>query len=384
VYKFKRAVEIRMEDTLRHGITLSGGLDSRSVLGAVPKEKRKKLIACTFGSKDSIEVKIALKSSKIAGLTEHDILETSPELILKNAENEVWLTEGRSYIGVSFAYPLLNHVQDKIDVIFDGYAMDLILGGGYLKKEILRCKNDEQLRKFLHNIFFKKRIFEDTELVKIFTPMFYNLVKDLPEQSFNNEFEKVKNSNLGNKSDQMFINTRVTWMQIGDVPVRDLVEISHPTADNNFIDLIRTIPPEWRINHFIYRKFFKKLSSELATIIYNRTMVRPDAPLLFWKLGLYYIHGRDLLLKKINTFSKGKIQLYNTHNYVDFDAWFRTNVQWQNFFKELLCNKDYKSQKYINQDYVKQLFEESIVGKNNNAMKLMYLATFELFLQKYF
>jgi asparagine synthase (glutamine-hydrolysing) len=220
--------------------------------------------------------------------------------------------------------------------------------------------------------------------VKIFTPSFYNLVKDLPEQSFNKEFKKVKNSNLANKSDQMFINTRVTWMQIGDVPVRDLVEISHPTADNNLIDLIRTIPPEWRINHFIYRKFFKKLSSELATITYNRTMVRPDAPLLFWKLGLYYIHGRDLLLKKINTFSKGKIQVFNAHNYVDFDAWFRTNIQWQNFFKELLCNKDYKSQKYINQDYVKKLFEESIVGKNNNAMKLMYLATFELFLKKYF
>jgi asparagine synthase (glutamine-hydrolysing) len=384
VSSFKRAVEIRMEDTLRHGITLSGGLDSRSVLGAVPKEKRKKLVACTFGPKDCVEVNIALNISKTAGVTEHDILETSPELILMNAENEVWLTEGRSYIGVSFAYPLLTLEKDKIDVIFDGYAMDLTLGGGYLKKEMLRCKNDEELRRLLHNIFFKKRIFQDNEHMKIFIPSFYDLVKDIPEQSFNNEFEKVKNSNLANKSDQVFINTRVTWMQIGDVPVRDLVEISHPTADNNFIDLIRTIPPEWRINHFIYRKFFKKLTSELATIPYNRTMVRPDAPLLFWKLGLYYIYARDLFLKKINTFSKGKIQLHNAHHYVDFDEWFRTNEQWQNFFKELLLNKDYKSKKYLNQDYVKQLFEEAIVGKNNNAMKLMYLATFELFLQKYF
>jgi CMP-N-acetylneuraminic acid synthetase len=121
------------------------------------------------------------------------------------------------------------------------------------------------------------------------------------------------------------------------------VEISHPTADNNFIDLIRTIPPEWRINHFIYRKFFKKLTSELATIPYNRTMVRPDAPLLFWKLGLYYIYARDLFLKKINTFSKGKIQLHNAHHYVDFDEWFRTNEQWQNFFKELLLITNLKN-----------------------------------------
>jgi asparagine synthetase B (glutamine-hydrolysing) len=373
-----------MEDTLRHGITLSGGLDSRSVLGAVPEEKRKKLIACTFGPKDCIEVKIALNVSKTAGMTEHDILETSPELITKNAENEVWLTEGRNYIGVSFAYPLLTLVKDKIDVIFDGYALDLTLGGGYIKKKILNCNNEQQLRDILHKIFFNKRIFQDTELEKIFVPSYYNLVKDVPEQSFKIEFEKVKNSNFSNKSDEVFINTRVTWMQIGDVPVRDLVETSHPTADNNFIDIIRTIPPEWRINHSIYRKFFKKLSPKLAKIPYNRTMVRPDAPLFFWKLGLYYVHGRDLLLKKIYTFSKGKIQSHNTYHYVDFDEWFRTNERWQNFFKELLLNKNSKSQKYLNQDYVKQLLEEAITGKNNNGIKLMYLATFELFLTKFF
>jgi asparagine synthase (glutamine-hydrolysing) len=381
---YKKAIKIRMDDHLRHGITLSGGLDSRTILAGMALEKRKEVTTCTFGARDCDEVKIAQKVSKKAQVKNHIILETSPEIIIKNADQDVWFTEGRNYIGNSFAYPLLSLVKNDIDVIFDGYALDLTLGGGYLKKEILTCKSELELRRILSNIFFKKRIFQDTELYKIFTSEYYQKIKDIPEKVFNIEFNKVKDKDLRNKSDEVFINTRVTWMQIGDIPVRDIIETSHPTADNDFIDVILKIPPEWRYNHNIYRKFLKKLSPELAKLPYNRTMVRADAPFLFWQMGIYYLYVRELIKKKIHTFSKGKIFSSNKRHYANFDEWFRINDQWQNFFKELLFNKDYKSKRYLNQDYAKQLFEEAIAGKNNNAMKLMYLVTFELFLKKYF
>jgi len=383
VTAYKNAVQIRMQDTLRHSVTLSGGLDSRTVVAGIPLEKRKNVITCTFGSKKSDEVKIAKKVSSKAGIGKHIVLEISPQLLIDNAENEVWLTEGRSYIGVSFGYPLLSKIKDKTDVIFDGYALDLTLGGGYLKKEILSCKDDEQLRDILHRIFFKKRIFQDTELPLIFTKEYYDIIKELPGKLFDSEFNKVTADTPPNKSDQIFINTRVSYMQIGDVPVRDLVELSHPTADNDFVDIIRAIPPEWRFGHFIYRKFFMKLSPELVKIPYNRTLVRPDASLLFWRIGRYYIYGSNLLKRKMHILFGGKIFLEKKHSYVNFDEWFRTNEQWQSFFKELLLNKDSKSKKYLNQDYIKQLLEEQITGKYNHAMKLMYLATFELFFRKF-
>ena len=381
---YKKAVRIRMEDALRHGVTLSGGLDSRTVVAGIPLEKRKNVITCTFGPKECDEVKIAKKVSSKAGIGKHIVLEISPQLLIDNAENEVWLTEGRSYIGVSFGYPLLSKVKNSIDVIFDGYALDLTLGGGYLKKEILSCKNDKKLRDILYKKFFKKRIFQDTELPLIFIKEYYDVIKELPGKSFDREFNKVIADALPNKSDQIFINTRVTYMQIGDVPVRDLVELSHPTADNDFVDVLRTIPPEWRYGHYIYRKFFKKLSPELAKIPYNHTLVRVDAPLLFWRMGLYYIYGSNLLKRKMHILFGGKIFLEKKRSYVSFDEWFRTNEQWQSFFKELLLNEDSKSKKYLNQDYIKQLLEEQITGKNSHVMKLMYLATFELFLQKFF
>ncbi|MFH1012926.1 MAG: asparagine synthase-related protein, partial [Thermoplasmatota archaeon] len=96
------------------------------------------------------------------------------------------------------------------------------------------------------------------------------------------------------------------------------------------------------------------------------------------------LYMRELIKKKIYTFSKGKIFSSNKRHYANFDEWFRTDKKWQSFFRDLLFDENSVSKKYLNQSYIKQLFEEQIAGKKNNAMKLMYLTTFELFLQKFF
>jgi asparagine synthase (glutamine-hydrolysing) len=384
IQKYQKAIKTRMNDHLNHGITLSGGLDSRTVLAGMELKKRKEITTCTFGARDCDEVKVAQKVSEKAQVKNHVTLETSPDIIMQNAMHDVWLTEGRNYIGNSFAYPLLSLVKDDIDVIFDGYALDLVLGGGYLKKEILSCKNDEGLQKILLNIFFKKKIFQDTELPLLFKSAYYDKIKNIPQRSFEIEFNKVNHSDLSNKSDQIFINTRVTWMQIGDTPVRDLFETSHPTADNDFIDTILKIPPIWRYNHRLYRKFLMRLDPELSKIPYNHTMIRSDAPLFFWRIGLYYLYMRELIKKKIFTFSNGKIFLPNNRHYANFEEWFRTNKKWQSFFRDLLLNENSSLKKYLNQSYIRQLFDEQVSGKKNNIMKLMYLATFELFIRIFF
>lgn len=51
-----------MKDDLRYGLTLSGGLDSRIVLGVIDKDKKKEILAITFGPSNCDEVKIVKKS----------------------------------------------------------------------------------------------------------------------------------------------------------------------------------------------------------------------------------------------------------------------------------------------------------------------------------
>ena len=380
VKTFKNAVEIRMKDNFRYGIGLSGGLDSRSVLAAIPSEKRKEVIAHTFGPKDCDEVKIAKRVTKKAGIKEHLVQEISPELIIDNAEQEVWLTDGRNYIGVSFAYPLLKLLKDRVDVLYDGFALDLTLGGSYLSRAKADCKTES----LLFDILSKRCLFQEEELHKLFASNYYNKIKEVPAKSFEYEFDKIKADHPSNKSDQFSLSTHVAWIPIGYTIRRGMVEMSPPPADNDFIDLILTIPPEWRLNHYIYRKFLKKLSPELVKIPYNKTMVRADAPLLFWRVGSTYLYSKELIKKRIQKFSKEKILLPNKRSYVNFDEWFRTNENWQAFFRELLLNENGKSKKYFNQYYIEKLFQEQVTGEKDNSIKLLYLASFKIFLRLFF
>jgi asparagine synthase (glutamine-hydrolysing) len=163
-------------------------------------------------------------------------------------------------------------------------------------------------------------------------------------------------------------------------------EIGHcaPTADNDLIDLILTIPPELRRGHDIYRQFLKKAFPRLAAIPYDGTGVRPDFPLAIWRLGAlsrYYVETAKL---RISALSKEAVSFPARKSYVDFNGWFQKDLAWRNYFGDLLTGTDAVAvRNYFNRDYVLGLCEEQFSGKKDNSMKLLYLATFELMLRIY-
>ena len=379
VKTFKKAVEIRMKDNYRYGVALSGGLDSRSVVAAIEKNKRKDVLAFTFGPLDCDEVKIAKKVVDITGM-KHKIIEITPEMIIDNSENEILYSDGLDYIGVSYSLPIRRVVKDNnIDVVFDGFAFDLTLGGSYLTEEIVNTKSNKKIFKILSD---KQRFFSETEFSKLFIDKYYNKIRHYPLLSFEKEFNAVKEAHPGNCCDYFFLQNHVRrWTIGGHILMRSCTENSVPTYDNNLIDIILKIPPELRLNHRIYRKFLKKLSPELARIIYDKTMIRADAPFILWKAGAMYQRIRNKIKRLIWKVSKGKIFIPSKRGYVEFNDWLRTNEKWRRFFKDLLLDKNAMSKKYFNQDYIKTLIREHEEGKKNNAQKILYIASFELFLR---
>ncbi len=381
VRTFENAVKIRTEDDLRYGISLSGGLDSRTVLAGIPPERRKDIFAFTFGPEYCDEVKIGKKIAEKARIKEHMVFEISPENIMDNAEQEVWLTDGRDHIGVSFALPIYESVKDKIDVVFIGYLMDTGLSSSILTKKILNAENDENLCNLLYNNVL--RISEE-ELCKLFTNEYYNRIKTFPLSSFMKAFTKIKESHPGNKSNSFRIQNHTAWTTVGTVLIRSFVEDSCPGSDNGFINVIRTIPPELRSNHRIYRKFLMKLSPELARIPNNHTLVGVDAPLLFWRFGQTYLSIRESAKKKVNKVSNGRFFLPDSRRYTNQDEWFITNEKWQTYFRDILLKNNDIYKKILNQEYIKNLFNEQIAGEKDHSIQLKYIASFKIFLNLFF
>jgi asparagine synthase (glutamine-hydrolysing) len=381
VKAFRKAVEIRMKDNLRYGVSLSGGLDARVVVGAIDKNKRKDVLSYTFGPLDCDEVKIAKKIAEKTG-TKFKAISIAPQMIIENAEKEIFLNDGLDYLGVAYILPVHENIRRGMDVAFDGFAFDLLLGGSYLNKKILKAKSEKEL----FNMLSQKRLFSDVELKELFSNEYYEKIKKCPLNSFTSSSKKIKPNHPANMSDHFALQNHVRRLTLmGIVLGRNYVEFSHPTYDNNVVDIILKIPPELRYNHRIYRKFLKKLSPELAKIPYNKTLIKPNALLFLWKIGTYYRFGKELIKKWIWRFSKGKIFLPNKRSYVNFDGWFRTNEEWNSFFEELLLSKNSLSKKYINQVYIKILFDKLRRGEGvrffKDPTKLLQLASFELFLR---
>jgi len=380
VQTFKKAVDIRMRDDLRYGIALSGGLDSRSIVAAVDKDKRRDVVAFTFGIKGCDEIEIAQVVSRKAGIR-HILVEIDPdEVIAPYCEDVVHLTDGMDTILVMFLPFVHGKMKHYADVVFDGANGDVILGGRELRQiAAFRARSSQELARVIH----ARRVFPDHMLARLFADDYYARIKDVPMRSVEDYLGKLSGHPANRLSYFIIQNYARRFNNMGGVVERTWVESATPTYDNNFIDIVVKIPPELRAYHRIYRKFLMKLAPELAAITYNRTMVRADAPLIAWRLGEVYQYGKERIKKEIWRLTRGKIYLPNKRNCVNLDEWLRLNEKWRGFVRGLLLDEKACSRGYFNREYIGMMIQEHESGKVDHSQRLAYLVTFELFLRMF-
>jgi hypothetical protein len=196
-------------------------------------------------------------------------------------------------------------------------------------------------------------------------------------------YDRLNIANPKTAFDQFYWSTHVAYWPTWQVYIRDLMEISYPTVDNDLIALIFRIPPEKRMNHRIYRPFLKLLSPELAGIPYAKTMLPASWPLVFWNAGRAYGFGRERLKLRFYKASGGRVHIRNRRKYVDEVGWMRVDEGWRKYFRELLLDSRCALANYLEQDYIKQLIEQHEKGASDNAPKILRLASSELFLRRF-
>jgi asparagine synthase (glutamine-hydrolysing) len=376
---FRRAVAVRMRDPLRYGVSLSGGLDCRSVLAAVEPEKRREIATYSYGPSYCDQIAIARKVAEKCG-TRHRFIELTPELIVQNAEQLVWLSDGRNHIEGSFLHPVHRQARDEVDVVFDGFVLDRTLGGSHLSKNRIHPGSKEEL---LSSVLKSMRLFRDDELIRLFRPEYHAIVKEAPSSTLREEFDKLSHADPSTTFDEFYVRTCVGYASSWHVPIRDLVEVSFPTVDNDLFDIMFKIPPDKRLKHRIHRKVLMSLSPELARITYNKTMIPASAPLFLWGGGRAYRHARQRLKELVWKASRGRVYITNKTDYVDHASWLRTNDSWKCYFRALLLSSSSLSKEYLDQNYISYLIGEHEEGRIDASYRIMRLVTFEIFLRKF-
>lgn len=369
--QFRKAVEIRMQDEKRKGLFLSGGLDSRSILAAT----NKKFHTYTFGKKGCDDSKIARAVSNEKKM-KNKFLELEGDEFPKFAEKAVYLSDGLVNVFHFHAIGLMDIIKDEVDVIFDGLALDLSLGGSYLKADNFCCDETS-----LPDMLFKKtnKLFTEDVARQLFSKEYSEKIKGKAFNSLKTELDKLEDKNIANKSDHFFLQNRVRrFTLMSSVYIRNKIELVTPTYDLNFMNVILTVPPELRLNHRIYRKFLKNLDKELAKIPYGKTGIRPDAPEVLRRTS-FVIHAITHKIKQLlKMHTRGTLLIPDKRRYTAYDEWIRKNPLFRKFVKQILLDEKTLKAGYLNRDFLQKMINDHMNYRKDYSIQLCALITFEI------
>ncbi len=128
---FKDAVERRSGLGDGIGVTLSGGLDSRAILAAIPA-RSEPVHAFTFGKSGCDDIRIA-KRAAIAKGAVHHVVEIDARNWFSDRLKGVWWTDGHLNLMHMHGIELLDRMKGIVKINLHGFLGDVIMGGSYLQ-----------------------------------------------------------------------------------------------------------------------------------------------------------------------------------------------------------------------------------------------------------
>lgn len=374
----------RMTDRpYRYGVALSGGLDSRTIVGGIPPERRREIVAFTHGDPRSNEVALARRVAEVSSMPFLQVTQPA-SLFLAEPDECVRLTDGLDYIGVNFLPKVSRLLRDAdVQVVFHGMGPDTWLAGGLMggEPERLMDLGGPALDEYLYRSF---RMIPDEGLERLFAPGFWSMVSQSPRQSFDEAMAGISETDPIDRHDHFAIETQLRRLaNMGPRLWRTATEVALPGFDNNWVDVTLAIPSELRLNRRIYRRFLAALAPELAAIPYDRTMVPVTYPLSLWRAGSAWSYRSEWLRGGINRVARQPLFRPPCRKAVDVKAMLRDDPAWDRVFRRLLLSPGSRSAPLFDEIAVRDQVDASRDGTLRSPSPLLHLATFELFLRAF-
>lgn len=364
-------------------VFLSGGLDSRFLLGALNSVcETHRVAAYSFGQENSDEVFVAEQCAALLGNPFFHV-RTNAEDFVSHAEEYERLTCGADVFQQGYIIGAAKQVNEK--QFMTGFVLDAILGGTFLNEESIMSdskpsdfikKNTKALKM---NVFTKDELVDlskDRNSAKLFEADTNHLTEETEKYDGIPVEDAIQAFGVENRAKNL-----VLWRET--VPAKSLIS-SYPSTDLAFLQAVRKIPAKLRQNHSLYRELFNRFLPQYARIIYNNTIMPAIAPYEFWKQGAAIEGQREKAFaefqKQYNLMHSEKI--YYPHYYSDFEGYSRYNPSWLAFFDKYLGNPDaFIYQWLFEKKKVDALLNEHRIGQRSRRKQLVYLASLECFFQ---
>jgi asparagine synthase (glutamine-hydrolysing) len=359
----EQAIHRQLGDDLPKVLSLSGGLDSRTILGA-SASLGYGIPTFTFGIDGCSDQILAKRAADAAGV-ENRFFELSPDFLGTWAGHGVWLTEGMNSCANFHGIEFTPEIHKTASVVINGF-----MGGelfGFVSTTAARLLFARKSGPWIGKLFrHVNHPFPESELRLVMRTELYRhiegscletLKKLLRNSPFDSPFDKYYHFRFGAMAPKLFL--------YGLLLDNDLVEYRIPFADYELVDFVSRLSPRQKALAAFHRRLLTQTYPRLAALPYQRT-------------GLPVSSGSGRILL-------GKLQEKILHRagdrrkYTDYDGWMRRELR--EFVCSALLSERFLGRGYFNPDRVKALMEQHMSGKRNLGLQLCALLTFELWSQ---
>lgn len=280
VERLKVAARRQLQGKFNFGAYLSGGLDSRLVVGVVPDAIKPRFHTFTFGPPTAWDVKYGAMIGQLAG-GQHHTLPLLSEFLPANAALGVWLTDGLMTVIDIYKLTEIKKVRTWAEVVFFGYGRtDGIIGGIELSPAILRARSIEEVARLFYN--HQGNFISQALQARVLTPALYQTMKgavfDETLRMFREAHARGQSNTLAGLVEAVSYNSR--WARssmYGTVLTRYQMETRYPYSDNELETAAWQIPIRWRLARRFQIDLIRRVRPDMARVPWEYSGLRLDS-----------------------------------------------------------------------------------------------------------
>ena len=347
----------------RMGITLSGGLDSRILLDLCRHPEH--VPSFTWGLPGCRDIECATEFARLIK-SPQTVRHWEPEAFPPLWARGVDLTGGSCGIESMYMLPFVPLLASKCDVVFNGLAGDVILGGNWLKHAWLGESSIEQLGQAV----WRWRVPEEHDrLVDRLTRR-----RSGPSASRERWVASIaarEGARPVERLNDWFLENRIfRTTNCGTMLLRGGVESHSPFFDRDFIDSLMHVQQDHKFKHRLYLEVMNRAAPRAASVTWQRTNVRPARG--------YYANLAAMACQSLGTRIARPLGLhpFSDLQVADPAGWLRG--PWRSAAADIVLGRTFAERDLVDANVVREIFAAHMNG-GDHSRQISVLIAIELF-----
>jgi asparagine synthetase B (glutamine-hydrolysing) len=347
----------------RPGITLSGGLDSRIILDLCRQPER--IPSFTWGLPGCRDIVCAEEFAALVR-SPHVVRHWEPEAFPALWARGVDLTGGSCGVESMFMLPFVALLASRCDVVFNGLAGDVILGGNWLKHAWL---GEPDIRRLGHSVWrwrvpeaqdrLVDRLMQSARQLESATDRW---VESIAARRGGRPIERL--------NDWLIENRIFRTTNCGTMLLRGGVESHSPFFDRDFIDALSRVRQEHKVKHRLYLAVMNRVAPRAASVRWQRTNVRPARG---YYANLAAMAAQRVIARAARPFG---LEPFGRLKVADVPAWLRG--PWRAAVEGILLNETLYDRGFVRPEVVRELWSDHLAGADHSR-QISALVAVELF-----